>query len=326
MCSEPDALHCFFNRLECQSTRAAKRLRGLVITTRVAAKQNRPILGALWMLGTVVSFALMQISGRELSSEHDVVAVMLYRSLVGLILVLPIALVFDGAQVLTTSRPFSHLLRNGVHFLGQMSWFYGIAHLALADVSALNAMVPIFGIVLAIVFMRETLSRPRLFAILCGFFGVLIVVRPGFVALEAATYVTLVGALFYAVSIVMMKALTRSEPALRIVLYMMAIQFCIALVLAGGYIAMPSLAEAPWVVIVGASGLTAHYCMARAVAIADASVILPISYLQLPVMAIVGLAFYGEQLDFFTLGGGFLIFAATYLNVLWSRPPVDVRA
>lgn len=303
-----------------------RRLGRQIITTRDAARLDRPILGAAWMLGTVASFGLMQLAGRELSGSHDVVMVMVYRSLVGLILILPIALVFGGVRVLATGKPLSHLLRNGVHFLGQMSWFYGIAHLALADVSALNAMVPIFGIVLAIVFMREALSGPRAFAVLCGFLGVLIVVRPGFVPLETATYVTLLGAWFYAVSIVMMKALTRSEPPLRIVLYMMAIQFCIALALAGGSIAMPSFADVPWVFIVGASGLTAHYCMARAVSIADASVILPISYLQLPVMALVGLTLYGEQLDFYTLGGGFLIFAATYLNVLWSKPSVDVRA
>ena len=272
------------------------------------------------MLGTVASFALMQTAGRELSGAHDVNAIMLYRSFVGLITIVPIALMFGGVSNIVTGRPVSHLTRNAIHFLGQMSWFYGIAHLAMADVSALNAMVPIFGIVLAILFMGERLSGPRIIAIAFGFVGVLAVIRPGVVPLEIATYITLSGSLFYAVSIVMMKALTQSEPPLRIIVYMMAIQFGIAVALAGGHVSLPSPVDLPWIVIVGVSGLTAHYCMARAVSIADASVVMPVTYLQLPLMAFVGLLFYAEQLDFYTLAGGCLIFAATYLNVVWSRP------
>jgi drug/metabolite transporter (DMT)-like permease len=271
------------------------------------------------MLGAVASFASMQTSGRELSGGYGPVDTMLYRGLVGVILMLPIALAFGGIRNVTTGRPFGHLLRNAVHFLGQFAWFYGIAHLALAEVTALSSMMPIFGVVLAIVFIGERLTLPRLMAILCGFAGVLIVVRPGVVPLEVATGVTILGALCYAISIVMVKSLTATEPPLRIVFYMMAMQCGFALALAGGRITIPTLAEIPWIIVVGISGLTAHYCMARSVAIADASVIMPISFLSLPTMATIGYAFYGEGLDPFTLGGGGLILGATYLNIVWSR-------
>lgn len=284
-----------------------------------AAGQNRPILGAVWMLGAVASFASMQISGRELSGEYSPVDIMLYRGLVGVILMLPIALSFGGIKNVTTSRPFGHLLRNAVHFLGQFAWFYGIAHLALAEVTALSSMTPIFGVMLAVAFFGERLTLSRLIAILCGFAGVLIVVRPGVVPLEVATGVTVLGALCYAISILMVKALTATEPPLRIVFYMMAMQCGFALVLTGGQIAIPTLAEVPWIVIVGISGLTAHYCMARSVAIADASVVMPISFLSLPTMAMIGFAFYGESVDPYTLAGGGLILGATYLNIVWSR-------
>jgi drug/metabolite transporter (DMT)-like permease len=117
----------------------------------------------------------------------------------------------------------------------------------------------------------------------------------------------------------MVKALTATEPPLRIVFYMMAMQCGFALVLTGGQIAIPTLTEVPWIVIVGISGLTAHYCMARSVAIADASVVMPISFLSLPAMAVIGFAFYGESVDPYTLGGGGLILGATYLNIVWAR-------
>jgi drug/metabolite transporter (DMT)-like permease len=271
------------------------------------------------MLGAVISFAAMQIAGRELSGEHDAVAVMLYRGLIGVTVMLPVALAFGGVKNLTTARPIGHLVRNAVHFLGQFGWFYGIAHLTMADVTALNATMPIFGVLLAVSFLGERLTLPRLTVILCGFVGVLIVVRPGVVPLEIATGVTVLSALCYAVSIVMVKALTVTEPPLRIVFYMMAMQCCFALALTGGQIVVPTLAEAPWIVIVGVTGLTAHYCMTRSVAIADASVVMPISFLALPVMAATGYAFYDEVLDPYTLGGGVLILGATYLNIVWSR-------
>ena len=276
-------------------------------------------MGAIWMLGTVVSFVSMQIAGRELSDAHDAIAIMLYRGVVGVILMLPIALAFGGIKNVITARPIGHLVRNGVHFLGQFCWFYGIAHLALADVTALSSTMPIFGVVLAVAFLGERLTLPRLMVILCGFVGVLMVVRPGVVPLEAATGVTVLGALCYAISIIMVKALTATEPPLRIVFYMMAMQCAFAFALTGGHADVPALAEAPWIVVVGISGLTAHYCMARSVSIADASVVMPISFLQLPTMAIVGYVLYSEGLNPYTLGGGGLILGATYLNIFWSR-------
>ncbi|MBL6598834.1 MAG: DMT family transporter [Alphaproteobacteria bacterium] len=283
------------------------------------SRENRPILGVIWMLGAIASFASMQISGRELSSDHDALDIMLYRTIVGVVLMLPIALAFGGVANITTKRPLGHLIRNAVHFVGQYGWFFGVAHLTMADVTALNSVMPIFGVVLAVMFFGERPTPARLTVILCGFVGVLIVVRPGMVPIELATGITILGALCYAVSVVMVKALTSTEPALRIVFYMMAMQFVFALVLVGGDATMPDPSEFLWIIVVGISGLTAHYCMARSVAIADASVVMPISFLSLPFMAVVGLIFYDEGLDPFTLGGGGLILAATYLNIIWSR-------
>jgi len=316
----------------CQFGRAARSLRRIganrsrrdrpedsAIVAKTAEFQNRPILGALWMLGTILSFALMQTSGRELSGEHDAAGVMLYRSLVGVVLMTPVALAFGGMQNLITKRPFAHLTRNVVHFIGQYGWFYGVAHLALANVTALNLMMPIFGVILAIACLGERLTWARSAVILSGFVGVLIVVRPGAIPFEAATGVTLVASFCYAASIVMVKAMTATEPTLRIVFYMMAMQCGMALALTGGEIQAPQPAEIPWVIFVGASGLLAHFCMTRAVSVADANVIMPISFLSLPLMAAIGYAFYGERLDPFTIGGGGLIIGATYFNVVWSQ-------
>lgn len=280
---------------------------------------DRPGVGAMWMLGAVASFATMQIAGRELSAVHDPFTVLFYRSLVGVALILPIALAFGGVKNVTTRKPFAHLIRNIIHFGGQFGWFYGIAHLAMADVTALTSTTPIFGVLLAVAFLGEKLTLPRAAVIVAGFVGVLIVVRPGFIPIELATGMTVFGAFCYAVSIVMVKALTSTEPPLRIVFIMMAMQTVIAFALTGGDIAMPAEADFPWIVAVGVGGLAAHYCMARSVAVADASVVMPVNFLQLPAMAFAGYLLYAETIDPFSLAGGGLILTATYLNLVWAR-------
>ncbi len=287
---------------------------------------NRPIVGGLWMLGAVASFAGMQIAGRELSGGYDAVAILVYRSLVGLVLIAPIALAFGGLTNFRTRRPFGHLTRNIVHFAGQYGWFYGIAHLTMADVTALSSVTPIFGVLMAVAFLGERLTWPRAMVIGCGFLGVLIVVRPGVIPLEAAAGITVFGALCYAISITMVKALTASEPPLRIVFFMMALQTVIAVALTGGDLPMPSDGDWPWIVLVGVGGLAAHYCMARAVSVADASVVMPVNFLQLPAMALAGLLLYAEHIDPYTLAGGALILAATYLNIAWSRRRAQAAA
>lgn len=292
--------------------------------SRWARPPSAPLLGALWMLGAVVSFAGMQIAGRELSGQYEPAVILFYRSAVGVVLILPIALAFGGLKNVTTRRPLGHLTRNIVHFGGQFGWFYGIAHLTLADVTALTSTTPIFGVLLAVAFLGERLTWPRAMVIASGFIGVLIVVRPGLIPVETAAGVAVGGAFCYAVSIVMVKALTATEPPLRIVFIMMAMQsvFALALTLATGgpeALVVPTLPEWPSVIAVGVGGLTAHYCMAKAVSVADASVVMPVNFLQLPAMALAGLLLYREVVDPFTLVGGGLILAATYLNIRWSR-------
>lgn len=289
------------------------------MTSGVATPQNRPVLGGLWMLGAVVSFAVMQVAGRELSGSHDAFTVLFYRSVVGVVVILPIALAFGGVRNVTTRKPLSHLVRNIIHFGGQYGWFFGIAHLAMADVTALTSTTPIFGVLLAVAFLGERLTWPRAMVIGCGFAGVLLVVRPGFIPVEFAAGVTVFGAFCYATSIVMVKALTSTEPPLRIVFYMMAMQAVIAFAFVGGEVELPARANWPWAGLVGICGLTAHYAMAKAVSVADASVVMPVGFLQLPAMAAAGFLLYAEAIDPFTLAGGVLILAATYLNIVWSR-------
>lgn len=277
------------------------------------------VKGALWMLATVASFVGMAVAGRELSADMSTAGVMFWRGLVGLAMVTPVALWRGGLRSLRTARPVGHLTRNIVHFGGQFAWFYGLAYLTLAQVTSLNATTSIFGVILAVLFLGERMTLDRFLVILAGFAGALIVLRPGVIPVEFASFVVLGGAFCYAAAIVMVKSLTSTETPLRIVFWMMAIQTPLSLLLFLPDWAWPSLADLPWIVVVGFAGVAAHYTMTRALTLADASVLMPINYLQLPIMAIIGAISYGEPPDAYTLGGGAIILAATWFNVWRSE-------
>ena len=289
----------------------------MATTTPAGAKPARSaaVVGSLWMLGAVASFVSMAVAGRELSGSMSVEAILFWRSLVGLLCMIPIVWRDGGPRAFMTSRPGGHLWRNIVHFTGQFGWFYGIVHVPLALMTSFSMTLPFWGAILAAIFLKERLGGGRLAMILIGFLGVLVIVQPGVAPVNHAVFVGLGGIFCYAASAIMVKVLSRTESANSIVFWMMVMQTPMALALAWNQLAWPSLADLPWVVLVGVTGVTAHSCLTRALSKADAAVVLPVNFVQLPIMALIGILAYGEVLDPWTVAGAALILAANWWNV-----------
>ncbi len=270
---------------------------------------------SLWMTVSVVSFISMAVSARQLSFSYGTFEILFFRSVIGILVLLPFVL-RNGGSALRTAHPRLQVLRNCVHFFGQYCWVLGVALLPLAEVFALEFTMPIWAALLAWMFLGERLSRHRLIAILGGFVGVLFVVRPGGDVFDPASFIVLGAALGFAASVIMVKRLTRHDGALTIVFYMALMQLPMGLVPALLDWTPPSLAHVPWFLIVGVTALTAHYAMARALVLVDATMILPVDFLRLPLIAIVGFLLYNEALDVFVFVGAAFIFAANYYSVL----------
>lgn len=130
------------------------------------------------MSGALVSFMAMAIAGRELSTELTTFQILFFRSAVGLAAIVPLLQVTGWAQV-KTGVFGTHVIRNVTHFGGQYGWFYGIALIPLTEVFAIEFTVPIWTAILATIILRERMSRPRVLAILIGFAGILVILRPG---------------------------------------------------------------------------------------------------------------------------------------------------
>jgi len=272
------------------------------------------IRAALWMTGALASFTAMAIAGRQLSAELTTFQILFFRSFVGLVVVMVLLRRSGWAPVKT--RVFGmHLLRNVAHFGGQYGWFYGIALIPLTEVFAIEFTIPIWTAILATLFLGERMNRVRVAAVALGFVGILVILRPGMAVVSAPALAVLGGALCYAVSHIFTKRLSGTETPLTILFYMTLIQLPLGLAPALPHWVWPSAASWPWVGVVAVTALSAHYCLTRAFRLADATVVIPMDFLRLPLIAVVGFLFYGEPLNIWVFVGALIVFAATWLNL-----------
>ena len=270
--------------------------------------------GALWMGGAVLSFSVMAVAVRELTRTLGSFEILFLRSLVSLAIMVAI-LPFCGLQALRTQRFGLHVARNVLHFGGQYAWVYAISLLPLATVFAIEFTMPVWTAVLAMLILGEHLNRGRVVMLALGLAGILIILKPGIEPVSPAALVMLAGAFAYASVMIATKRLAQGDSAFAILFYMAVIQLPLGLVPALSEWVTPGLADLPWIVAVGATGMIAHFCLARAFRIADASLVVPIDFLRLPLIAGVGVLLYNEPLEISVLLGAAVIFAGTYYSI-----------
>ena len=213
-----------------------------------------------------------------------------------------------------------HLIRNTAHFTGQLGWFYGLAVIPLAEVFAIEFTAPVWTAALAVMILGERLTRRRILAIGLGLVGVVVILRPGVQILDPAALAVLGGAVCFALSHTLTKRLTRDNTPLAILFYMTALQLPAGFALALPTWVWPSTPDAwLWAVVVGVSALTAHFSIAKAMTLADASVVVPMDFLRLPLVAGIGFLFYAEAIDIWLFVGAGLILVGLLQNLHAER-------
>jgi drug/metabolite transporter (DMT)-like permease len=272
------------------------------------------VRGALWMGGALLSFSLMAVAVRELLRALGSFEILFLRSLVSLVVMLAL-LPWFGMRALRTHLMGVHVIRNLFHFGGQYAWVYAIGMLPLATVFAIEFTMPVWTAVLAMLLLGERLDRGRAVMLALGLAGILIILKPGFEQVSPAALVMLAGSFAYAATMIATKRLAGRDTAFAVLFYMSAIQVPLGLLPALPGWVDPGLAELPWIIAVGGSGLTAHFCLTRALHAADATLVVPIDFLRLPLIAVIGMAFYAEPLELTTLLGAAVIFSGTYYSI-----------
>ena len=281
------------------------------------------VRGALWMGGALLSFSLMAVAVREPLGTLGSFEILFLRSLVSLLVMLAL-LPWSGMRALRTRLIGVHVIRNVFHFGGQYAWVYAIGMLPLATVFAIEFTMPVWTAVLAVLMLGERLDRGRVVMLALGLAGILIILKPGFAQVSPAAVVMLAGSFAYAATMIATKRLAGHDTAFAVLFYMSAIQVPLGLLPALPGWVDPGLAELPWIVAVGGSGLTAHFCLTRALHAADATLVVPFDFLRLPLIAVIGMAIYDEPLEVTTLLGAAVIFSGTYYSIRRaSRAPTE---
>ena len=275
---------------------------------------SAPVRAAFWMSGALLSFMAMAVSGRELSASFETYHILFYRSVIGVFLIGAI-IAWKGTHLLKTEHLMRHGLRNLAHYAGQYGWFYGLAYISLAEVIAIEFTTPVWTALFAFFLLGERLSPARVMALVLGLTGLIMILRPASEGLNPAAFAVLAGAIGYAFSYIQTKALSATDAPLTILFYMTLMQLPFGMVPSVLNWKSPGWEWMPWILLVGVTAMSAHYCMTRAFKLADATVVVPMDFLRLPLIMCVGYLLYQESVDIWVLAGAAVMFSGNLVNV-----------
>jgi len=273
-------------------------------------RQPSVVRGSLWAIVAAGFFTGMPISVRYLSATMTSFEIVFFRSLLGMLIMAPF-LAFRGWGGLRTTAPWLHVQRSTINFSGMVLWFYALGVMPIADATAIHFTLPLFIVLLAVIFLGENIGPRRLIAIGAGFLGVLVILRPGAVEFGLPGLGVLVSAALYGGSVIYVKVITRTEPVSSITFYTHSMMLILAAIPTAIYWHTPSWDDAPALALLAGCGTIAPYCFTRALNTMDAGMVAPFDFLRLPFTALAGLLIFAETTSLWTWAGAAVIFGAT---------------
>jgi len=270
----------------------------------------------LWMSGALLAFSAMAVSVRALAATLGVMEILALRAGFGLIVMATlVALRADLRATINCRHLRLHLFRNTVHVASSYLWAMSLLLIPLAMTFALEFTTPAWTLLLAAPVLGERLTASRIGAVVFGLLGVLVILRPGLATFQPGGLLTLVAAFGLAITLIATKKLTRTDSTFAIVFWMMLIQLPLALIGSDPlFVTKLNQGQVPAVIGIGVSGLVSHYCLTNAFQAGDAGVVVPLDFMRIPLIAVVGWWLYDEPLDVFVfLGAGLII-----TGILWN--------
>lgn len=271
------------------------------------------VRGVVWMCLACFLFAGMSMLARDLTREMHGLEIAFFRSLVGFLIMLPYGL-RAGRSIWRTSNQLLYVCRGASGAGFTLLYFPALAMIPIADAQALSFTTPLFGVLLASLFLGEALHRHRIVAVLTGFVGALVILRPGFEEIGLGGILVLLSSLSAGISSNLTKFATRTDRPDTVVffhaLYMTPFTFVPALFV---WI-WPGPEQLMWLMLIGLLATLNQQCLSRSLAAADATAVLPFLFMRLPFAAILGYLAFAEFPAFWVWIGGAIIFgAALYL-------------
>ena len=261
------------------------------------------------MVASTLAFSGMHTTIKHVSADVDTFIIVFFRNLFGFVALMPLFL-RHGMSTLKTNRIGTHALRVIINFASMVMFFYALSITPLAEVAALTFSAPIFATVLAIFIFKETVGTGRWLAIFIGFAGTVVILRPGFEAVNVGALLAVGAALLWGSAVMIIKDLGRTDSALTITTYMVLLLIPISLVPALFVWVWPSWEQLGWLLMVGIFGSAGHLLLNHALKEAPTNVVMPIDFVRLIWVAIFGYFLFSEIPDIFIWVGGAMIFSS----------------
>ena len=266
-----------------------------------------------WMLVTSLLFVAVTGIVRHLGSDLPAVQAAFLRYVIGLGFMLPF--LYRTLRVRPIPRRLGlHVLRGVVHGGGVILWFFAMARIPIAEVTAIGFTAPLFTTIGAVLFLGETLRARRIAAVIAGFLGTVIILRPGVEAIHIGALAQLAAAPLFACSFIVAKKLTETESGPAIVAWLSVFVTLVLLAPALLVWRTPTAEELLWLTATAACATAGHYTLTRAMLLAELTMLQPFMFLQLIWASLLGLVAFGEVPDVWTwVGGAVIVSAATYI-------------
>lgn len=269
-----------------------------------------PVRAGLWIALAGTCFTFMLAIARHLSADLPIFVIVFFRSVFGLAFLSPF-IMRHGIGALRTTKPGLYLVRGTAAFIGLTCYFYAVSLIPLADATAISFTRPIFGTIAAILFLGEVAHGRRWSAIIVGFAGALIIIRPGLQEISPGVLFMFGSVAVQVVTAIVIKMLSRTEPPDAIAIYQGIVFAPLALVAALFVWQTPTFEDLMWLAGIGFFGAITQRAMPRAFAAADATVVISLDFLRLPISALIGFVFFSEVPGIWVWIGATVIIAAT---------------
>ena len=268
---------------------------------------NKSLYVVILAISATMFGALMASCVKYLSSDLHPIIICFYRCLMGLILITPF-MIKNNFQALKSQNFKLQFSRSMINIISMICWFSAIGMMYFEKAAALGFTTPLFTTILAIVLLKEKIRFHRTAALLIGFIGILVIVRPGYVPLELGATLLLASAFSFSFVLIIVKKLSAIDSSLTIIFYHLLFSTPIFFIFSLFYWETVSLNQLLIFTFMGASGLLSHWCLAQAFKLSDTTFVMPLQFTKLIWASLIGVFIFAEQPDMWTWVGGVIIF------------------
>ena len=270
-------------------------------------KRNKFLTVALLAIGATLFGSFMGAGVKLLSNELHPIIICFYRCLMGLIIITPFV-ARNNFRALQTDNMRLQIFRALINIISMICWFTAIGMMHFEKATALGFTTPLFTTVLAVLILGEVIRFHRTAALLLGFVGILIIIRPGYMPFEFGTILMLIASFSFSFVLIFVKKLSATDSSLTIIFYHLLYMTPAFFILSFFYWENINLNQLIIFILMGASGLLSHWCLAQAFKMSDTTFVMPLQFTKLIWASLIGLFIFSEQPDIWTWVGGVIIF------------------